>query len=167
MAHTKEQKASARNLYVNARQSATVIAVTIGVSPATIRRWKSDSKVSGDDWDLARAASSMIGEGFDSVVGEAVDHFVVMFQSTMSSIKDNKEMAAPDRVKLMASLTDSFSKMMTSAGKSSPSLSKLGIATDVLKLLADYIREKFPQHSSAFLEIIEPFAEKLAQDFRQ
>ena len=63
----------------------------------------------------------------------------------------------------MASLSDAFNKMVASAGRVAPKISELGVANDVLQRQAEFIREFYPQHAAAFLEIIEPFGERLVE----
>jgi hypothetical protein len=37
------------------------------------------------------------------------------------------------------------------------------VAQDVMAHLLEFVREYFPQHASAILEVIEPFGEKLSK----
>ncbi len=62
MAHKDDKKREARRQFVHDQQTAPMIAVTVGVSEATVRRWKRDAKQNGDNWDIARAAHVMAGE---------------------------------------------------------------------------------------------------------
>lgn len=167
MAYSNEVRARARNLFVHSRMTIPAISITIDVPGSTVSRWKSDAKNGGDDWDIARSAATMSGDGFTSLVSEAVEDFTIMFQATMDQIKDARDIAPGDKAKMMASLADSFNKMVNSAGKASPQLSKLGVATEVLKKLADFIRANFPHHGEAFIEILEPFGQSIAQDYAQ
>ena len=52
---------------------------------------------------------------------------------------------------------------MKAAGATSPELAKLAIALDVTKQLAEYIRQHYPHHTEVFLEILEPFGERLSE----
>lgn len=165
MAYSKETRAKARALYVFSRYSLPTIAVSLDVAAGTIARWKADARGSGDDWDIARSAATMQGEGFDKLVSDAVEGFTVMFQATMEQIQQAEDMMPSDKAKMMASLADSFNKMINSAGRASPNLSKLGIATEVLQKLAEFIRENFPKHQDAFLEVLEPFGLEVAKAY--
>ena len=84
------------------------------------RSWKTQDAKAGDDWDLPRAANVMSGRGHDEMVAEAVEGFTLMYQTSLEMINKDESLKAQDRVKLVASLADSFSKMMTAAGKASP-----------------------------------------------
>lgn len=167
MAYSKETRTKARSLYVHSRYAMPAIAVALDVSQATIGRWKGDAARQGDDWDIARSAATMAGEGFDKLVSDAVEGFTIMFQATMEQIQQAVDMQPADKAKMMASLADSFNKMINSAGRASPNLSKLGIATEVLQHLAEFVREQFPGHQEAFLEILEPFGLELAKAYAQ
>lgn len=167
MAYSKETRAKARSLYVHSRYSIPTIAVTLDISSGTVARWKTDARGQGDDWDIARSAATMAGEGFDKLVSEVVENFTVMFQATMEQIQQSETMEPADKAKMMAALADSFNKMVNAAGRASPALSRLGIATEVLQRLAEFVREEFPAHREAFLDILEPFGLELAKAYAQ
>lgn len=165
MAHPKEKRLQARSLYVHSRYALSVIAVKLDMSSATVNRWKAAAREGGDDWDIARSADMMAGEGFEKMVSDAVENFTIMFQATMDDIKDTKDLKPGDKAKMMASLADSFNKMINAAGRAAPSLSKLGITTDILQRLAEFVREGFPEHQEAFLEILEPFGIEISKAY--
>ena len=167
MAHPKDTKHRARQKFVQDRQSLSVIALTLDVPEGTLRRWKADAAAQGDDWDVARSAEMMRGEGFESVVSAAVEDFTVMFQATMQALTDNDALAPAERVKAMASLSDAFNKMIGAAGRASPRLSRLAIATDVLKRFAEFVHAEFPHHSAVFLDVLEPFGQELSRAYNE
>lgn len=167
MAYSKEIRTKARSLYVHSRLTIPAIAINLDVAQGTISRWKAEARGYGDDWDIARSAATMAGDGFDKLVSDAVEGFTVMFQATMEQIQQAEDMQPADKAKMMASLADSFNKMINSAGRASPNLSKLGIAIDVMKRLAEFILAEFPQHEGAFQEILEPFGLELAKAYAQ
>lgn len=167
MAYPKETRSKARNLFVHSRLSIPAIAIQIDVGQGTIARWKAVAKLAGDDWDIARSAATMQGEGFDSLVSTAVEGFTVMFQVTMEQIQEEPSMPPAEKVKMMAALADSFNKMINSAGRAAPNLSKLGIGAEVLQKLAEFVRAEFPAHQNAFLEILEPFGLELAKAYSE
>ncbi|KQI67990.1 hypothetical protein AN189_13030 [Loktanella sp. 3ANDIMAR09] len=162
-----QTRAKARTMFVQSRLSLVVIAQQLGVSRATASRWKKAALQEGDDWDVARSAAVMAGQGHEKMVSDAVEGFAEMFQTTMSQLRTNEDMKPEDRVKLMASLADAFNKMMGAAGRASPKLSALAVATDVIQRLADFIRERFPHHGQAFEEVLEPFALALSRDLSE
>ena len=166
MAHSRQTRATARSLYVHQRHAIHTIGVTLGVATNTITRWKADARERGDDWDIARAAATMAGEGFDKLVADAVEGFTVMFQATMGEIQ-SEAIGPGDKAKMMASLADSFNKMINSAGRASPSLSRLGVAADVLMRLGEFVHERFPQHSDVFVDVLEKFAPELGKLYNE
>ncbi|MDD7908624.1 DUF1804 family protein [Pseudovibrio exalbescens] len=157
-----EQKRQARSKFIFERQAIPTIAFGLGVSESTIRRWKHAAKAAGDDWDAARSANMLAGDGLEAVVTSVVEDFVVLFQSSIEQIKQS-EIAPDDRVKMMASLSDAFNKMVSSAGRVAPKLSELGVAQDVLHRLGVFIQKHHPSHAEVFLEVLEPFGEHLAE----
>ena len=163
MAAGAEKKRQARRRYIFDRQSIPTIAVALGVSQSSISRWKRDAKTKGDDWSAARSAHMVAGQGLEAVVSDVVEEFVTLFQATIEDIKTSEKLDASDRVKLMASLSDAFNKMVASAGRVAPKISELGVANDVLMRLADFVHADFPQHNNAFGEILQPFGEKLTE----
>ncbi len=165
MAYSKETRDKARGLFVSQRYAIPVIAVALNVAQGTVARWKAGAKSQGDDWDVARAAATMQGEGFDRVVAEAVEGFTVMFQATIEQIKQEENLSPAGKAKLMAALADSFQKMINAAGRASPKLSKLAIAMEILTMLSQFVREEFPQHGEAFEEMLTPFGHKVSGAF--
>lgn len=163
MAHKDDKRKSARRLFVFDQQSIPLIAVSIGVSEGSVRRWKRDAKSNGDNWDVARSAHLMAGEGLETVVADVVEQFVTLFKATINQLSESDEIAPAERVKAMASLSDAFNKMVSSAGRVAPRISELGVANDILQRQAEFVREHFPQHAEAFLEILEPFGESLVE----
>jgi len=162
MAHPQDRRRRARQLYIFKRLAVPAIALDVGVSEATIRRWKRKAKDAGDDWDAARAAVTISGEGLEAVVSSVVEEFTIQFQAALEMLKS--EAIAPDeRVKLMASLSDAFNKMVGAAGRVAPKISQLSVALDVLRRLGEYIRAHHPDQVETFLAVLEPFGEQLAE----
>lgn len=167
MAYSKETRQKARNLYVHQRANLVTIAVTLDVPQGTLSRWKNDAKGRGDDWDIARSANLLGDAGFEKVVSEAVESFTVMFQATMQQVQDEEDISALDKTKLMSSLADSFSKMTKAAGRASPELSRLAIASEVVQKLANFVRREFPHLAEDFLTVLEPFGLEIAKEFSE
>lgn len=153
-------------MYVQNRCAIATISAAIDVPDGTLKRWKADAKAGGDDWDIARAAATIQGEGLEAMVSAVIEDFTIMFQVTMDQVKDSGDIAPDAKVKLMASLSDSFNKMILAAGRTAPKLSELSIATDVLRRLAEFVIEEFPGHTGAFQEILEPFGVEIAKAYQ-
>lgn len=81
----------------------------------------------------------------------------------MEALKDDRDLSASERVKLMATLSDAFNKTVAAASRSAPKLSELGVAYDVLKRLAEFVSRKNPEQADVILEILGPFGDYLAE----
>lgn len=157
-----EKRRKARSDYVFRRMMQSTIAVTLGVSEATVGRWKKAAKEAGDDWDKARSAHVLAGEGVEVVVSTVVEDFMIQAQSILDEIKDGNH-TAPEKVSMLVALSDAMTKMAASAKRFAPRVSELGVAQDVMAKMLEFVREEFPHHAPAILEIIEPFGARLAE----
>lgn len=171
MATDSDLKRKARSEFIYKRKTLKMIALTVGVSPVTIGRWKSAAKKRGDDWETARAAHMIAGEGLDAVITTVVEEFMVMAQSAIEDLKGDSEkdpaeqMPINNRIAMMTSLADAMNKMTASAGKLAPKISELGVAQDVVRRLLEFVREHNPEHAAMMLEVVEPFGESLVEAF--
>lgn len=161
---TDEKRRKVRSDYIYRQMTATTIAAIHSISPSTIGRWKKVAKANGDDWDIARSASIIAGEGMEAVVSTVVEDFMIMAQSLLEEIK-NGTVPFEAKVKSLVSLADAMTKMTSAAGKLAPKISELGVAQDVMQHLFEFVREVFPHHADVILEIIEPFGERLTARF--
>ncbi len=162
MSARDDLKRKARSDYVYRRMMQSTIAAAYGISEATVGRWKKAAKEAGDDWDKARTAHVIAGEGVEAVVSSVVEDFMIQAQAILDEIKNGKHSTA-EKVGMLVSLSDAMTKMAASAKRFAPKVSELGVAQDVMAKLLDFVREEFPRHSSAILEIIEPFSERLSE----
>lgn len=158
----EEVRRKARSDYVYRRMMQSTVAAAYGISEATVGRWKKAAKDAGDDWDKARTAHVIAGEGVEVVVSSVVEDFMIQAQSILDEIKVGAH-TTQEKVAMLVSLSDAMTKMAASAKRFAPKVSELGVAQDVMAKLLDFVREEFPHHASAILEIIEPFGERLAE----
>lgn len=158
----EELRRKARSDYVYRRFTAATIAAAYSVSETTVGRWKKAARDAGDDWDRARTAHVIAGEGVEAVVSTVVEDFMMQAQSILDEIKDGNH-AVTEKVAMLVSLSDAMTKMAASAKRFAPKISELGVAQDVMSKLLDFVRQEFPHHAAAILEIIEPFGERLAE----
>jgi len=165
MAHDGDKKRDARRRYVRERQGLPMIALATGIPERTIARWKAEAKADGDDWEASRAANTISGDGLDAVLIEVIEDYIVQHRAAIEDLKTEKGLSAIDRAKTIASLSDSFTKMISASGKVSPKISELGIAMDVLTRLGDFIGRTRPDLAPALLEVLEPFGEALSQSY--
>lgn len=161
MSANEDLKRKARSDYVYRRMMQSTIAAAYGISEATVGRWKKAAKEKGDDWDKARTAHVIAGEGVEVVVSSVVEEFMIQAQSILEEIKVGEHDTAT-KVTLLVQLSDAMTKMAASAKRFAPKVSELGVAQDVVAKLLEFVRESFPQYSNMILEILEPFGEHLA-----
>lgn len=166
MAHGADIQREARRRYIADRQSLPVIALALKLSVSTVARWKRAARHTGDNWDAARAAGTVAGEGLDALIADLIQDYVVQHQAAIDALKDAEGMSPTERAQVLASLADALSKTVSSAGRLSPKLSKLGVAMDVLRLLGDFVAQNYPKAAPALIEVLEPFGAKLSEFYR-
>lgn len=165
MASDTDTRRKARSDYVYRRMQIATIALTLNVSQATIGRWKKAAKETGDDWDLARSAATIAGEGLDVVVSSVTEDFVLLAQALLEEVKSNEKLSIDQKIKHMVALGDAMVKVTASAGKLAPKISELGVAQSVVQHLIHFVQENFPQHISVVQEILVPFGDRIASAF--
>ena len=87
MASDADTRRKARSDYVYRRMQIATVALTLNISQATIGRWKKAAKEAGDDWDMARSAATIAGEGLDTVVSSVTEDFVLLAQALLDEVK--------------------------------------------------------------------------------
>ncbi|MGM4981884.1 DUF1804 family protein [Rhizobium sp. 11_C7_N12_5] len=165
MSNDADTRRKARSDYVYRRMTMATIAVSLNVSQATLGRWKKTAKANGDDWDMARSAATIAGEGLDTVVSSVTEDFVIMAQALLDQVKNNKDLTLDQKIKHMVALGDAMVKVTASAGKLAPKISELGVAQSVVQHLVSFVQEQFPQHISVVQEILIPFGDRIATAF--
>ncbi len=164
MAHPKETRDALRRAYVLDRQSLEVAAAMFGVSYGTARRWKQQAEAEGDDWDRAQSAQLLAGSGLEDVARQVLAGLVTQFQATMEAVQVDADIKPAVKVQLLASLADAYNKTVSASKRVLPETSALATAMEVLQRLASFIRERFPQHTQAFAEVLEPFGDVIAKE---
>ena len=171
MAADSDKKRQARSEYIYKRKTLAMIGLSVGVSAGSVGRWKRAAKAMGDDWDTARAAHMIAGEGLDAVITTVVEEFMIMAQAAIEELKGDAakdkddQMPIDKRIAMMTSLADAMTKMTVSAGKLAPKISELGVAQDVILRLIEFVKEHYPAHAPILLEIAEPFTEHLVEAY--
>lgn len=165
MAHPKEAREKLRRLYIFDRVSLEMAALQCGISESTATRWKRAAQDAGDDWDKLRAAHVLAGGGIEEVARAALTGFMTQYQSTIELLSANPDIPATTKVQMLASLADAFNKTVAASKRVLPETSQLATAMEVVQKLAGFIREKYPKHAGAFVEVLEPFGELLAKTY--
>jgi len=165
MAHGPEIVAKVRAAYVYERLGLEAIADRMEVGIATVRRWKAKAEAEGDDWERARSAARLSGDGHQLLAQMILEDYLTLHQATVDGVKSDANIAPLAKAEILSRLADAFTKTMSAVGKASPELSRLSIATDVLQRLAKYVTQSHPDLIEGLLEVIEPFAAELAKEY--
>lgn len=166
MAYAQEDKDKVRKSYISDRLSLDSVASVHGIPYQTVQRWKKQAKEHGDDWDKIRAAQTLAGGEMEDTARELLTDLIIIFKTTTDSVKSD-EIDSVTKVKMLASLADSYHKAVSANKKAMPETDKLAIAMTVIEMLGKYIQEHKPELLGVFLEILEPFGELLAREFQQ
>lgn len=164
MAHDAKTRQALRSAYVIDRQPLKAAAALLDVSYSTARTWRDEAKRSGDDWDRARMAEDIGDGGTKALTRMVLQEFVPLFKSTIEAIKSAK-LDAIDKAEAISRLSDAYMKTVKASGAVDPSIARLSWAIDVLRKLGEFTAERFPQHQTALIEILEPFGEQLAAEY--
>lgn len=164
MAHDAATRQALRRAYVVDRQPLESAATLLGVSYSTARAWKTKAKSGGDDWDRARLAEEIGDGGVKALTRLVLEEFIPLFKSTIAAIKAGR-MDGVEKAEAISRLSDAYMKTVKASGAVDPSIARLSWAMDVLRLLASFTAERYPQHQSALLEVLEPFGERLASEY--
>ena len=165
MAHATERRTQLRGLYVYKRLSMEAACGAMGLSKSTGNRWKYEAKARGDDWDAARAAVALGDESFSQLSRKLLEDYLVQHQAVIDMRGADAEMPAAQRAQLLASMSDSFNKTMSSFKRLAPEINRHAIALDTLQRLATFTQQRFARHVPALLEMLEPFGEELARAY--
>lgn len=163
MAHPPETRAAVRAAYIYRRLPLTECAAQAGVGDGVARTWKRAAYEDGDDWDAARAAASLSREGQLAVATAVLEDFVLLFQAATRRLKDQKDLDPVQAVETLARLSDSYTKMMSAAGKVSTPISRLSVALETLRGLAAYIGTTRPDALPVYAELLEGFGATLTE----
>lgn len=165
MAHPTERRTQLRGYYVYKRLPMEAACSALKIAKSTGIRWKADAREQGDDWDTARAAVAMSDESTNNLARKVLEDYLVQHQAAMDQLREDKALRPSERINLLASAADSFNKTMNSLRKVAPELNRHAVALDTLQRLASFAQQRYPQHVSALLVLLEPFGEELAKAY--
>lgn len=166
MAYTQEDKDNVRRAYVFDKLPLDKIASLYNISYPTVQRWKRDAKVAGDDWDKVKSAQTLAGGEMEDIARQLLTDFVLLFQNLSVQIKDDINVPAIEKAKILASLADSFNKTVGANRKLMPTTDRLAVAMTVMEMLGEYIKNNKPDAMPVFVEILVPFGEMLDREFQ-
>lgn len=167
MAHPAETRKKLRQLYVAEHQSLEVAAQLCGISFATARRWRDDAKADGDDWNEKRAIHTVSGGNLEEIARESLAEFLFEHRRTMQMLResDTEEITPPERIKMFASIADSFNKIMAANTKLLPATQATAVVLKVVQLLLDHISEVYPEKLADFTLILQTFEKVIEREF--
>jgi transposase len=161
MAKSADVRVLVRKYYVFDRLSLEQAAKLGGVAYTTAKRWKDKAADEGDDWEKVRTASTLSGGDIEQLSQQILTEMLVQFNAVLDMVKADKDMSASTRVDLLTSLMDNIHKSMSAMKKFLPEANSLSIGMTVIRGLADFVQERFPEHGSVLVEILEPFGDVL------
>jgi len=167
MAHDDATRADLRRAYVYDRLDLPAAAERTGVSLSTARRWKADAEAEGDDWERARTAARLAGDGRQQVAEMILNDYLLLHQSCVEDLKSDAKIDPLKKAEVLSRLADAFAKTMRAVSQASPELSRLAVATDVIQRLALFVKGRAPSPAVlAFLiDALDDFASDLAKDW--
>ena len=165
MAHPDETRRAVRAGFVFDQLGLEIAALKHDIPIATARRWKSEAKKAGDDWDKARGAQLLAGGGIEDVVRQTLAAVVQQVQATVESIQAAPDMDPGTKVQMLSSLADAYHKLMTVSKRLMPETDKLAIAMDVIKRFGEFIAKKKPSLAGDFVEQLSAFGDDIAKAY--
>lgn len=164
MAYTTVDKDKVRRAYIFDKLPLDKCAVLHGISYPTVQRWKKEARANGDDWDKVKSAQALAGGEIEDVARTLLTDLIIIFKNTTDGVKSD-EIDSVTKVKLLASLADSYNKSVSANKKLMPVTDKLAVAMTVMEMLGRYIQDTKPEAMAVFVEILVPFGELLSKEF--
>lgn len=165
MAHSDDTRRALRASYVFDQLPMESACTLHKVPVPTARRWKAEARRAGDDWDKAQAAQLLAGGGIEEIARQTLAAFIQQAQATLTAIQADTELHAAERASLIASLSDSFAKLMANNRRLMPETDKFAVAMDVIQRFGEYVTKRKPALAAEFIELIEPFGEELGKAY--
>lgn len=157
MAHDPQKKAEFRAAYLS---GLTLLgaAERVGVPQETGRKWKQSAARLGDDWDKIRSAQLLAGGNFEDVSRRLLNATVLQAESTLDSIRAAPEMKPEVQTQLLASLSDSLTKLVNASRKFLPEVDLMATKIETLNAFADFAKSNFPEAYKVLAEPLAAFA---------
>lgn len=165
MAYGPETRAAVRAAFIYDAVSMEAAGAKFGVDYSSARRWKTEAKAAGDDWDRARAAARLSSQGADGVSRQVLEEFVTLFQSTITQLKSDATVPVMAKAEALSRLADAYYKTMRAVAAHDPKLNKLAIAMEVLQLEIKYVRERHPDLIASLVDVLDGFGKHVTEVF--
>ncbi|MFZ7175242.1 DUF1804 family protein [[Pasteurella] aerogenes] len=167
MAHDEKTKAHVRRYYVFDRLTLEQAAKKAGVAFGTARRWKLQAQNKGDNWDNVRDAQIMAGGELEDISRSLLTGFILQYRSTMNEVQQNSELNSKEKVALLATLSDSFTKMTAASKRILPEVSELAVAMRTIELFGEYIQQHHSALMAPFLDALSGFGQMLDEELKK
>lgn len=165
MAHPPEKRSALRAAYIGGLDLEAA-AIQVAVPHPTARRWKSDARKGGDDWDKFRRVSLIVAGGeIEQAMGRVLAATLLRAEATLEHLNEAVDLDPLEATRAIASLMDSIAKGHTVGAKLMPQTDRLGIAMDVIQRLGEYVAQKKPALAGEFVELLEPFGDEIARAY--
>lgn len=163
--YPKPLRDEVRALYVHGHLTIPQISEKINLPIRTIHRYRAKARTEGDDWENARLSALIAGQGYQATVSQVLEGLLQQSRSVMEAINANESLDSEKKMSMLAQLAYSMNMARKAAEGLNPKISKLTVALEVLNLLTRYIRDEHPEHTAAFLEILQPFGTELRRRY--
>ena len=166
MAHDQAKKREARTMYVYRNLAFADIERAIKIPAKTIMRWKRRAmEKEGDDWDKARHIASMSEQNVESINRQVYADWLTKFKEVQTTILGDDKMDTGAKIGALASLADSFNKMVAALRKIEPEVNLASTALKVLEIIADYLNGADVELAHKFGEHIDAIGVKIQTEF--
>ncbi|SSY80647.1 DUF1804 family protein [Alysiella crassa] len=165
MAHPQEKRDLVRRKYIFENQSLEVAAMFCQVPFATARSWKYQAREQGDDWDKARSANLFASGGIETMGQTLLAGFLVQYQSAFDDLEKAEDVNPLEKAKVLASLTDSYLKVVNANKKLLPETQAAAVALQVVEELLNHISENYPNQLQDFALILQTFETVIERKF--
>ena len=163
MAHANETRQALRRKYVYERKSMQQACAELDISHRSGQNWKAKAMREGDNWDHQRDAWLLAGEGQEFMARKILQDYLLQHEAVLKAIRDDKDLTAMQKVTCLTGLADAFTKTMNAVSRTTPTMNRLAIASEVVQVFARFIQENYPQHGPMLLEVLEPFTQKVSK----
>jgi hypothetical protein len=100
----------------------------------------------------------------EAAIQECIATSLAYYVQLLDEVRASGNMSTKEKVAAMKSLADAFCKCIRAYAMTDPKRgSKLAVAGEVLKMLAEYSKEHSIEGAKAILKVLEPFGEELAK----
>lgn len=165
MAADPKNKREAFRLYVEESRNPAQCAAAVGVSERTVQNWMARARDQGKSWDKSRSAYLLGPGGTESIALKFVPTFFALINSTIRDLEEDKDLSPLEKAEALSRITDAAVKAANAMAKLNPSLNRVSVSMETVKLFADYIAREFPQHAEAFMEVLGPFSQHIVNKF--